>query len=85
MTDLLGDLMPVVPIDAPSVPTQLRRMDLIPIPCVYCSEPIPAQSFVSLTPARRVLSAPCPNCDRRMTLAASTWRHWSNRTEVPDG
>lgn len=47
------------------------------IPCVYCRGPIAAESFSYWSAARRLLSATCPSCDRRVTLAAATWRRWS--------
>jgi hypothetical protein len=50
---------------------------LSPIPCAYCWEPIPANAFVFWSQAKRILSAPCPCCDRRMTLTPETWLHWS--------
>jgi hypothetical protein len=50
---------------------------LAPIPCAYCWEPIPANDFLFWSQAKRILSAPCPCCDRRMTLTPETWLHWS--------
>jgi hypothetical protein len=47
------------------------------IPCAYCWEPIPANAFVFWSQAKRIMSAPCPCCDRRMTLTPETWLHWS--------
>jgi hypothetical protein len=46
------------------------------VPCVYCRGPIPASTFAFWSNARRLLSANCPGCDRRVTLAARTWRRW---------
>jgi hypothetical protein len=46
------------------------------VPCVYCHRPIPASTFAFWSNARRLLSADCPACDRRVTLAVSTWRRW---------
>lgn len=46
------------------------------VPCLYCWEPIPAESFVFWTSAKRLLSATCPSCSRRVTLPAVTWRRW---------
>ena len=46
------------------------------VPCVYCREPIPASTFTFWSSARRLLSAVCPDCHRRVTLATSTWRRW---------
>ncbi|HTW19941.1 MAG TPA: hypothetical protein VME70_07000 [Mycobacteriales bacterium] len=37
--------------------------------CRYCSAPIPAASFVYWTRGSRLLSADCPSCTRRTTLA----------------
>lgn len=44
------------------------------IPCVYCGELIAADTFVYWSPAQRLLSAPCPACERQVTLPAATWR-----------
>jgi hypothetical protein len=82
MTDLLHERSAPVTHTVASAPCDPQRVALIPIPCVYCWESIPALSFAYLSPARRVLSAPCLSCDRRMTLAVSTWRRWSSRTEL---
>lgn len=46
------------------------------VPCVYCRGPIPASTFVFWSNARRLMSATCPECDRRVTLVTSTWRRW---------
>jgi hypothetical protein len=47
------------------------------VPCTYCRASIPAASFAFLTPAKRLLTAPCPGCHRQTTLAVATWRRWS--------
>jgi len=46
------------------------------VPCVYCRTVIPAATFTFWSDAKRLLSADCPACERRVTLAASTWRRW---------
>lgn len=46
------------------------------VPCIYCRGPIPASAFAFWSNAKRLLSAICPECDRRVTLATSTWRRW---------
>jgi len=51
--------------------------DIAVLPCVYCRADIAADDFVFWTAARRLLSATCPHCKRRVTLAAATWRRWS--------
>jgi hypothetical protein len=38
-------------------------------------------SFVYWSPARRLLSATCPNCARRVTISSQTWRRWSNTAQ----
>jgi hypothetical protein len=58
--------------------SSLRR--LAPIACVYCWEPIPAESFAYWSPAKRVLSVACPCCDRRVILTAATWQRLSGFT-----
>jgi hypothetical protein len=50
--------------------------DGLNVPCVYCHGPIPASTFAFWTNARRLMSATCPECDRRVTLATPTWRRW---------
>jgi hypothetical protein len=56
--------------------------DLVPaVPCAYCRSPIPAESFTYWSAARRLLSAPCPDCHRRVTLAATTWQRWIQTPE----
>ena len=46
------------------------------VPCVYCRSVIPAAKFTFWSDAKRLLSADCPACERRVTLATSTWRRW---------
>jgi hypothetical protein len=46
------------------------------VPCVYCHGSIPASTFAFWTNARRLMSATCPDCERRVTLATPTWRRW---------
>jgi len=52
------------------------------IPCVYCGEPIAADTFVYWSPAQRLLSARCPACERQVTLPAATWRRRSGGLAV---
>jgi hypothetical protein len=52
------------------------------VPCAYCRSPIPAESFTYWSAARRLLSAPCPHCHRRVTLAASTWQRWIRTADL---
>jgi hypothetical protein len=56
---------------------------LAPISCVYCWEPIPAESFVYWSDAKRMLSVACPCCDRRVTLSIAIWRQWSGAAAQP--
>jgi len=67
--------------DAVSVPAAMTvpsgaAQQASSIPCVYCRDPIPASTFTFWSSARRLLSADCPDCRRRVTLASSTWRRW---------
>jgi hypothetical protein len=57
------------------------------LPCVYCRADIAANDFEFWTAAHRLLSATCPHCQRRVTLAAATWRRWTRLASglVPDG
>jgi hypothetical protein len=77
MSDLLDDRSTASPafIAPDETVESLRR--LAPISCVYCWEPIPAESFAYWSPAKRVLSVSCPCCDRRVILSAATWRRLS--------
>jgi hypothetical protein len=50
------------------------------VSCVYCRQPIAADTFVYWSSARRLMSAACPSCLRRVTLPAVTWRRWSRET-----
>ena len=50
------------------------------LPCVYCRGPIPASTFAFWTNAKRLMSATCPECDRRVTLTTVTWRRWLKRS-----
>jgi hypothetical protein len=77
MTDLLDEctaedsvIIPVEPIDA-GAPVGAA------VPCVYCRRPVPANIFAYWSRARRLVSATCPSCLRRVTLTTSTWQRWS--------
>jgi hypothetical protein len=47
----------------------LHQRDAHAVACLYCPADIPADSFVYWTHATRLLSADCPECTRRTTLA----------------
>jgi hypothetical protein len=57
------------------------------LPCVYCRADIAAEDFEFWTAAHRLLSATCPHCQRRVTLAVATWRRWTRLASglVPEG
>lgn len=45
------------------------------ITCIYCrQDAIPATSFAYLSDVKRLLTAVCPHCDRRVTLTAAIVR-----------
>jgi len=71
VTELLGEL------------TGTTAAPVGAVPCVYCREPIPAETFAYWSSARRLLSAACPGCQRRVTLAAATWRRWCGEAGTP--
>jgi hypothetical protein len=48
---------------------ELTHHDPSSVPCVYCMAAIPSGTFVYWTHATRLLSADCPECTRRTTLA----------------
>jgi hypothetical protein len=50
-------------------PHEVIRHDPSSVPCVYCMAAIPSGTFVYWTHATRLLSADCPECTRRTTLA----------------
>lgn len=56
-------------VDEPSAESRVTSGDARSVHCLYCSAPIPAASFVYWTRASRLLSADCPTCTRRTTLA----------------
>jgi hypothetical protein len=77
MSDLLDDRSATSPAFTASDETAESLRRLAPISCVYCWEPIPAESFTYWSPAKRVLSVACPCCDRRVILTAATWQRLS--------
>jgi hypothetical protein len=52
------------------------------VPCVYCREPIAASAFAYWSGAKRLLSAACPTCQRRVTLTAAIWWSWSGESDA---
>jgi hypothetical protein len=64
MTDLL--------LEPPSIALTLPTP--VSAPCVYCREPIAADSFVSWPGGKPLVSAGCPSCGRRVTLPAASLR-----------
>jgi hypothetical protein len=66
MTVMLNEPTPMTP-----APVAVQT-----VPCVYCREPIAAATFAYWSVAHRLLSADCPSCQRRVTLAVATWRRW---------
>ena len=50
------------------------------VPCVYCRGAIPASTFAFVSTEKRLVAAPCPDCERRVTLASSTWRRWLKKS-----
>lgn len=57
----------------------------IGVPCVYCRRLIPAATFAFRSDAKRLLSAKCPGCERRVTLTTSTLRRWLHSPSGIDG
>lgn len=49
------------------------------VPCAHCREPIAAESFVYWKTTTRLLSASCPACNRRTTMAATTMNGWAGQ------
>jgi hypothetical protein len=68
-------------LDEPTIVTPMS-VAVPTVPCVYCREPISAATFAYWSVAKRLLSAQCPTCQRRVTLAAATWRRWSSELGV---
>lgn len=68
---------------AGTMPAQRRTIqERLNVPCVYCREAIPASAFAFWSDAKRLLSATCPDCGRRVTLPTATWRRWLIRSEA---
>lgn len=44
------------------------------VACTYCRASIPAEKFGYWSEAKRLRSASCPRCRRRVTILAATWR-----------
>jgi hypothetical protein len=42
------------------------------VPCTYCRALIPADSFVDLSPTRRLVRGTCPGCARTVTMSRLT-------------
>jgi endogenous inhibitor of DNA gyrase (YacG/DUF329 family) len=53
------------------------------VPCMYCREPIAADRFAYWSAEKRLLSAACPACQRRVTLSTETWRGWIRESGTP--
>jgi hypothetical protein len=53
------------------------------VPCIYCREPIAAETFLHWPSERRLLSASCTSCQRRVTLPDVTFRRWSPESGPP--
>lgn len=74
--------MSVEPISSPASDVHSRALpqpgSRATLPCLYCRADIATGDFVFWTPARRLLSATCPQCRRRVTLLTTTWRRWSS-------
>jgi hypothetical protein len=68
----------------PDQPTRVSLASAVgqTVPCVYCREPIAARAFAYWSGARRLLSATCPTCERRVTLTAATWWSWSGESDA---
>jgi hypothetical protein len=61
-------------------PIVLAPRGQITLPCVYCHQPIAAAAFSYWSATKRLLSASCPACQRRVTLTARTWRRDEGNT-----
>ena len=68
----MTEVLPDEPTTVTPAPAVVRKL-----PCVYCRAPIVADTFTYWSPAKRLLSAACPACQRRVTLSAATWRRWN--------
>jgi hypothetical protein len=49
------------------------------VACTYCRASIPADEFSFWSEAKRLRSASCPCCRRRVTILAATWRRQTER------
>jgi hypothetical protein len=62
-----------VPDGVTGAPDQVPVLDSVP--CANCRKPIPAESFASWSTAKVLISAPCPDCHRRVTLTEAGIQH----------
>ena len=51
-------------------------------PCPYCGDQIPAELFAFWSSARRLVSAECARCERRVTLTTTTLQRWCRTSEM---
>jgi hypothetical protein len=58
-----------VPAARTSPDRRVTRGDTTSVACRYCAGSIPASAFIYWTRESRLLSADCPDCTRRTTLA----------------
>ena len=52
------------------------------VACTYCRASIPAEKFSFWSDAKRLRSASCPCCRRRVTILAGTWRRQTERRQA---
>jgi len=60
-------------VDDPVVPMTAQ----VSVPCVYCCSAIDSASFAYTSSLRRLVSATCPGCARRVTVSVKTWQRWA--------
>lgn len=74
---------PVVVQDPPDPVGARPEPDMAAVPCTYCRAPVPLSSFTYWSTTARLLAAACPNCQRQMSVLASTWRRWTTHKPIP--
>jgi hypothetical protein len=60
----------------PRGPPEAERVITLFVPCIYCRAAILKKAFQAWPSTQKLLSAGCPFCHRRMTLAAITLQEW---------
>jgi hypothetical protein len=64
--------------DWPVPETDPKPPDAV-LPCLFCRQSIPADSFAYQSSLRRLVVTQCPHCRRRVTLPTRLWLDWGQQ------